>query len=276
MLKHAGNRVDEPSRPVLRWAGAKQALAPTLASLLPQTWGTYFEPMVGGGALFFLVRPPKAVLSDANDELINFYRVLRDRFPELKRRLQGLSASEHTYYAFREWAPRGFIQRAVRFAYLNRLAWNGLYRVNRAGRFNVPIGDRLPGNMWSMKDLERASRALETTRLRTADFQSAAATAKKGDFVFFDPPYPRGAKDGVGFNRYGSAVFSLQDHEDLAALTRELTSHGVKVMVTIANARHLHKLYPAKFRRRLVCSKSLISCNGHDRRNVGELVLMNY
>ena len=128
---------DEPCRPALRWAGGKYGMAPRLASLLPPTWGTYFEPMAGGAALFFFVLPAKAVLGDVNGELINFYRVLRDRFSELRRRLNKLSASEKMYYAFRESKPRGHVQRAVRFAYLNRLSWNGLYRVNRSGKFNV-------------------------------------------------------------------------------------------------------------------------------------------
>ncbi|MBI4468598.1 MAG: DNA adenine methylase [Acidobacteria bacterium] len=276
MTEHVRNQLDGTSRPVLRWAGAKQGLAPTLKSLLPPTWGTYYEPMVGAGALFFCIRPRRAVLSDTNHDLVNFYRVLRDRFPQLKRRLQGLSASVDAYYTFRASSPRGLIQRAVRFAYLNRLSWNGLYRVNRLGTFNVPIGDRLPDRMWSMKHLESASEALMTARLRAEDFRIATARAREGDFVFFDPPYPRGATDGIGFNRYAPETFTPKDHEDLAILIRELTSRNVRVMVTIANAEHLRELYPATFRTILVRSKSLISCNGHSRRNVDELVLMNY
>ncbi len=175
---------DEPCRPVLRWAGGKHGMAPILASLLPNTWGTYLEPMAGGAALFFFVQPPRAVLSDVNGELMNFYSVLRDQFPVLRRRLMKLSASEGAYYAFRESTPRGSIQRAVRFAYLNRLAWNGLYRVNRAGKFNVPIGDRLPEDMWSMTDLERASTTLMAAKLKTGDFRTITEYTMKGDFVF--------------------------------------------------------------------------------------------
>jgi DNA adenine methylase len=232
--------------------------------------------MAGGAALFFFVLPSKAVLADVNGELINFYRVLRDRFSELRRRLNKLSASENVYYAFRESNPRGQVQRAVRFAYLNRLAWNGLYRVNRSGKFNVPIGDRLPESMWSMTDLLRASHALSSARLKVADFRKVASLSKKGDFVFFDPPYPRGAKDNVGFNRYTADCFSTEDHENLAEVIEELSKRKVRVMLTLANAAHLHELYPESLRRRLVRSKALISCNGNDRKGVGELVLTNY
>ncbi len=232
--------------------------------------------MAGGAAFFFFVLPSKAVLSDVNAELINFYRVLRDRFPELRRRLNKLSASEDAYYAFRESNPRGHVQRAVRFAYLNRLSWNGLYRVNRSGKFNVPIGDRLPDTMWSMTDLSRASDALSSARLKVADFREVASLAKKGDFVFFDPPYPRGAKDKVGFNRYTADFFLTEDHQNLAEVIEELSKRRVRVMLTLANVAHLHELYPTSLRRRLVRSKALISCNGNNRKSVGELVLTNY
>lgn len=267
---------DYRCRPALRWAGGKNAMAPRLASLLPPTWGTYFEPMAGGAALFFFILPSKAILSDVNAELINFYRVLKVSFPELRRRLNKLAASQHAYYAFRKSTPQGRVQRAVRFAYLNRLAWNGLYRVNRAGQFNVPIGDRLPDTMWSMADLSRASRALANATLKVGDFQEVVSRARKGDFVFFDPPYPRGAKDKVGFNRYAVDFFSTRDHELLATLVEELSKRRVKVMLTLANAAHLNELYPDSLRRRLVRSKALIACNGSDRRRVGELVLTNY
>jgi DNA adenine methylase len=232
--------------------------------------------MAGGAALFFFVLPSKAVLADVNGELINFYRVLRDRFSELRSRLNRLSASENVYYSFRASNPRGYIQRAVRFAYLNRLSWNGLYRVNRAGKFNVPIGDRLPEFMWSMSDLLRASHALSNARLEVADFRKVASQARKGDFVFFDPPYPRGAKDKVGFNRYTADFFSTEDHENLAEVIEELSKRKVRVMLTLANAAHLHELYPESLHRKIIRSKSLISCNGNDRRGVGELVLTNY
>lgn len=251
-------------------------MANKLVDLLPKERNNYIEPMAGGAALFFAVHPTHAILADVNNDLINFYAVLKDRPQELFKKLAALSASRERYYAFRSSKPRGSLQRAVRFAYLNRLAWNGLYRVNRRGEFNVPIGDRLPPAMWNESDLLSASGALATTRLIAGDFREVARHAGAGDFVFFDPPYPRGSCDGLGFNRYASRFFAEKDHRDLAELIAELTGLSVKVMLTLANADHLDGLYPGFMARTLVTSKALIACNGAGRKSVGELILTNY
>jgi DNA adenine methylase len=248
----------------------------TLASLLPLKWNRYFEPMSGGAALFFHVQPARAVLADINSDLITYYSVLRDNPSELIHRLQSLTASREHYYALRESRPCGRIQRAVRFAYLNRLAWNGLYRVNRKGRFNVPIGDRLPAAMWSEAELLRASAALAKTRLVTGDFRTTARRAVAGDFIFFDPPYPRGCQEQVGFNRYASDVFTVEDHRELAELIINMTRNSVQVMLTLGDAGHFEQIYPRSLRRKRFESKALIACNGSHRRSVAELILTNY
>jgi DNA adenine methylase len=232
--------------------------------------------MSGGAALFFHVRPAQAVLADINSDLITYYSVLRDNPIELIRRLQSMTASREYYYAIRASRPRGRIQRAVRFAYLNRLAWNGLYRVNREGRFNVPIGDRLPSEMWSEADLLKASSALAKVQLVDSDFRTTASEAGTGDFVFFDPPYPRGCREQVGFNRYSSDVFTVTDHQALADTIADMTRRSVRVMLTLTEADYLEKIYPRSLRRNRFESKALIACNGSDRRNVAELILTNY
>jgi DNA adenine methylase len=247
-----------------------------LAQLLPDKWCTYFEPMAGAAALFFASQSSPAVLADINSELINFYSILKSRPIDLIRGLTSLTASRDQYYAFRASRPREHLQRAIRFAYLNRLAWNGLYRVNRRGDFNVPIGDRLPANMWDAEELLAASRALSSAQLISGDFRKTARRATADDFVFFDPPYPRGARDRIGFNRYSRHFFTEDDHRDLARIIGSLTDKSVKVMVTLAKADHLDGLYSPSMRRTTVTSKALIACNGTDRRSVGELILTNY
>jgi DNA adenine methylase len=268
--------VNSGRRPVLRWAGGKTAIISPLSSLLPAKWNTYIEPMVGGGALFFHLRPENAILADINSELINFYRVLKSRCDELKAQLLSLSASRERYYGWRDTVPRGDLQRAVRFAYLNRLSWNGLYRVNRSGRFNVPIGDRLPQIMWRAEDLDRGSESLQHARLLTADFGKTIRLAEKGDFVFLDPPYPRGAKGDLGFNRYSADFFQLHHHRRLSRSIDALSDRGAKVMITVAGDDQLEGVYPEYLHRHEYNSKSLISCNGGDRGEVRELVLTNY
>jgi DNA adenine methylase len=247
-----------------------------LASLLPRTWRTYIEPMAGGAALFFSSRPVKAILADTNSELITFYTVLRDDPAGLLRRLRSLTASPTHYYALRASRPRGEMQQAVRFAYLNRLAWNGLYRVNRAGHFNVPIGDRLPAVMWNEAELLKASAALSTARLVAGDFRVTLRESASGDFVYLDPPYPRGCRDKVGFNRYASDVFTASDHHDLADIISEMTTRSIKVMLTVRGVNHFEEIYSRQMHRVRFKSKALIACNGADRRNVTELILTNY
>jgi|SRR5208282_5427055 len=122
--------------PILRWAGGKRRLAPKLRLLMPSVWNRYIEPMAGSAALFFYVAPDQAILADLNPDLINFYVVLRDDCAHLIGRLSHMRASRKSYYQMRELKPRSKLDRAVRFAYLNRLSWNGLYRVNKEGKFN--------------------------------------------------------------------------------------------------------------------------------------------
>jgi len=251
-------------------------MADKLARLLPAKWNRYIEPMSGGAALFFHLQPYQAILGDLNSDLIEFYSVLRDNPVALITRLRGLTASRELYYELRESKPLGRIQRATRFAYLNRLAWNGLYRVNRRGQFNVPIGDRLPDAMWNDDALIKAGRALTRAQLVAGDFRAIIQRARQGDFVFLDPPYPRGCREPVGFNRYASQFFTLEDHTDLALAIQRLTKRSVHVMLTLADEPHLTQLYPKAIRQRRIHSKSLIACNGSDRRRVAELILTNY
>jgi DNA adenine methylase len=242
---------------------------------MPTDWSNYWEPMVGSGALFFHVAPKKAILADLNPDLMNFYRVLRDDTSELVDRLKNLRASRKLYYHMRDTRPRSRLDRAVRFAYLNRLCWNGLYRVNKEGKFNVPIGDRLPRTLWSTRELRAAAKTLALAELATGDFRSTLRKAKRGDFVFLDPPYPRGAPVKTGFNRYCSDFFSLADHKRLGRTVRSLDKRGVAMMILLGSSKSILSCYP-KFDRKRVRSKSLISRNPSSRRLVDEIVLTNY
>jgi DNA adenine methylase len=151
-----------------------------------------------------------------------------------------------------------------------------LYRVNRHGQYNVPIGDRLPAALWDFADLRGASSALSNATLLTGDFSHVLRYAREGDFVFLDPPYPRGAADGVGFNRYASSFFTAHDHGRLSRAIERLSLRGVMVMLVLADRSYLRELYPARLRAEVVRSKALIACNGTDRRDVAELILVNY
>jgi len=264
------------TKPVLRWAGSKSNLLPFLSKLLPLKFSRYVDPMVGGGSLFFHLSPGESLLADSNEELINFYQVLKTKYAQLESALSKLKASKRFYYELRAKKPTGVVERAVRFAYLNRLCWNGLYRVNRKGEFNVPMGDRLPSILRRDRDFRLTAKSLQRSKMMIGDFAETLKKTRRGDFVFLDPPYPKGSSENLGFNRYSPDQFHLIDHMRLAECVRHLMNRTIKVMLTIADTPSILSLYPAELERHYIASKSLISCNGDTRGKTSEIILRNY
>lgn len=262
--------------PCLRWAGGKRRHLLAMEAVLPSQFGLYFEPMVGGAALFLRMQPSRAVLGDINAELMGFYQILRDRTEELIWRLSHLKASREMYYSLRESEPTDPVDVAVRFAYLNRLCWNGLYRVNREGKFNVPIGSRLPTRMWNFDNMRQIACSLRKVTLFCGDFSECVATASEGDFVYLDPPYPRGSSDGLGFNRYSSVSFSYDEHVRLARTADDLSRRGVLVLVSETADPRIVGLFSNDFVPTYLDGKSLISGRAAGRRAVREALLRNY
>ena len=251
-------------------------MAVQLLQMLPRSYKRFIEPMAGSAALFFAARPDDAILADENPELVNFYKVLARSSRGLIETLVGMTASREKYYRLRASRPHSLSARAVRFAYLNRLCWNGIHRVNRRGDFNVPIGDRLPKRLWTKQHLEEASELLRNASLICGDFGRVVEYCQPGDFVFLDPPYPKGSKTGTGFNRYTPSLFTLQDHRRVAAAAAAVDAKGAYIMVTVAWTKPLLSLYSAlPFRRRLHTA-TLIGCKGKARRGTYEAVLRNY
>lgn len=263
-----------PSSPI-RWAGSKRRLTPRLLKLLPTFAGTYHEPFAGGANLFFALQPSKARLSDINPEVINFYEVLRSKTEDLLTALSLLEPSKQTYYTIRSQNPVSAFLRAVRFAYLNRLCWNGLYRVNRQGQFNVPIGDRLPSDPWRFDTLRVAAQSLSSATLAVQGFDASLEHVAPGDLVFLDPPYPRGTTDGgIGFNRYSPELWTLEHHSRLAAAAAVLLTSGAHVVITIAGQERYLSHFSSSFRRYHIRTSALISCDGNSRRNTTETILI--
>lgn len=217
--------------PFLRWAGGKTRLLRHLLPYIPEGFDRYFEPFLGGGAVFFAIRGRargSIALSDLNDELINIWRAVRD---EPEAFLDALAAyegknDEESYYEVREAeAPTEPIQRAARFAYLNQTAWNGLWRVNRWGRFNVPWGNR-PFRGYDPDSLSGLSTVLQEVEVDLADFRDVLQRPSRGDFVYLDPPYLP-VSDTSKFSGYTEKRFRAADLEELASICRELTSRRV-------------------------------------------------
>ncbi len=232
----------ERFKPFLKWAGGKRWLTERVRSYFPSEVRTYYEPFLGGGAVFCSYSPSHAMLSDKNEELMNAYIQVRDNVDEVIRRLRRLKVGPIVFERVRRLKTTCDVDRAVRLIYLNRTAFNGLYRVNRAGLFNVPFGCK-PGTVVCEEgDLWAASNALRGVQLEVGDFISAFATAEPGDVIYADPPYTS-RHGNNGFIRYNEMLFSWMDQERLANAAREAADRGGKGIVSNAFHKEIRQLY---------------------------------
>lgn len=228
--------------PFLKWAGGKRWLSQS-GSLPPIAFnGRYFEPFLGSGAMFFSLRPKRAVLSDANAELIELYEIVRDEPAALRRKLewhQKRHSAEH-YYRVRGNVPAIKIERAARMLYLNRTCWNGLYRLNRKGEFNVPIGTKT--NVLLDDDFGSIAKILDNTELSTCDFSETVQRAGAGDLVYADPPYTV-KHNANGFLKYNEKIFSWEDQIRLRDEAVAASNRGATILISNADHSSLHEIY---------------------------------
>jgi DNA adenine methylase len=238
-------RVKAKTRPLLKWAGGKAQLLPTIGRYVPARWNRYVEPMIGGGALFFALAPPKALVADANPELINFYRSVVEDLDGLIAQYEQWPFDERTYYELRalRYDDLDSTTAAARMLYLNRACFNGLYRVNRRGEFNVPWGRYKRPYVIERDRFEAARDVLRCARIELGDFAAVLTVeAMEGDFVFLDPPYVP-VSTHSDFKRYTRQQFYADDHVRMAHLVRELSSRGCEIIVTNSNQSLVHDLY---------------------------------
>lgn len=246
--------------PFLRWAGGKRWLARKIAPLLKKRLkGTYFEPFLGSGAMFFALQPERAVLSDINEDLINTYRVVAAEPKRLIADLQKLSVDAETYYRIRKWEPNTRYERALRFIYLNRTCYGGLYRTNSQGKFNVPFGggSRTPAILWKKKILEKASELLRQPKIQllVSDFEPILSKAGWGDVVYCDPVYTTTAFEQ--FDRYNPKVFRWAEQERLRNAVYEAYARGALIVISNVYAKDIRNLYLDAFRIKLRKKKSI-------------------
>jgi DNA adenine methylase len=232
----------------------------------------YFEPFLGGGAIFFALGPTRAVLSDINPELINAYVQVRDNTERVIARLKKLSVRRKTYEEMRAAVPVDCVERAVRFIYLSKTAFNGMYRVNQRGLFNVPFAGQIDRKVFDPQTLRRAAGCLQNCELEVRDFSRSLASAQRGDFVYCDPPYTV-LHNNNGFVRYNERLFSWSDQERLAELARAAVSRGAFVLVSNARTIHVRRLYTG-FREILVHRTSCISAQSGSRGKVSESLFL--
>lgn len=276
----------KPPEPFLKWAGGKTQLLPLLSAYFPKVFNRYFEPNVGSAAVFFYLRRERgafpATLSDLNEELINCLTVVRDEPHSLIPLLEGLRAHHDAdqYYRVRKMdlGRMGRVERAARFIYLNKTCYNGLYRVNSKGHFNVPVGSYKSPNVFDESNLVATSRALRGTEIFCGDFSGVLDTAKPGDFFYFDPPY---YTETAGFTSYavsssGRAHFGAEEHMRLSEVARRLVALGCHVVVSNSDTDLVRFLYgSSEFRINVVQARRYINCNGSGRGKVNELVIQS-
>lgn len=231
-------------RPFLRWAGSKRLVLSHFIDLLPDEFNAYFEPFFGSGALFFLVKPSKAVLGDRCTALIDTYRAVRDNPRLVARYLAPLRPSRKLFSEIKDAPSNGRFKSAAEFIYLNKVCWNGLYRVNAAGRFNVPYGMPKSENITDLDNLKICAGLLQQSgvTLVAGDFEDALKSASAGDLVYLDPPYVTAHVDN-GFRDYNETLFSWEDQKRLARIAHDLADRGANVIVSNAYHQSIVQLY---------------------------------
>jgi DNA adenine methylase len=239
-------------RPFVKWAGGKSQLLNQLCAFFPKDFGTYYEPFLGGAAVFFnLVNDYQfdAVLSDINDELIAAYRAIKDDCEKVIILLQEhkknyIAFKEEYYYKVVASEPTDDVDKAARIIFLNRTCFNGLYRVNLKGRFNVPLGQYKNPRICDPDNLRAVSTALRwsKTKLLPLDFRETVKDAKEGDFIYFDPPY-NPVSSTASFTGYTKYRFSLKEQKELAKLFNELAQRGCYVLLSNSNTPEIRLLY---------------------------------
>ncbi len=293
-LPRAGVGVLAPVAPPIKWAGGKGQLLPQMQRYFPTTFHRYHEPFLGGGAVFFHLIPQRgseAFLSDRNEELINFYRVLREQTDLFLERLRSLEDEylrakpeerERMYYRWRnvdrqpEFRCWGELDRAVRFYFLNKTAFNGLYRTNRRGEFNVPWGRYPRPSLYRPELLRNAAEVLQRFAiwLEAAPFEVVLDHATTGDFVYLDPPYAP-LSPTASFTAYTKEDFGAEDQRRLAQLCRDLDRRGVMFLLSNSDLPWVRELYTG-FEMTTVQARRNINRDGKRRGPIAELLVRNY
>lgn len=269
-----------PPKPFLKWAGGKKQLLNKLLVLAPKEFDNYFEPFLGGGALFFklayLGKIKKAFLNDCNAELVSAYNVVKESPSELIRELGSgrYPHDQETFYKIRAEEYQNDIQRTARFIYLNKTAFNGLYRVNSKGKFNVPFGKHKNPTILDEENILAVHDALQKDEITCMDFEHAVERARKNDFVYFDPPYQPLSRT-ASFTGYTAQDFTEKDQQRLFNCFKKLDRAGCLVMLSNSYTPLIKDLY-GEYNVQTVMASRAINCKADRRGKIKEVVIVNY
>lgn len=271
-------------RPVLKWAGGKTQLLDAISARMPTVYNDYYEPFIGGGSVLLFLRPEKAYINDTNEQLINLYIQIRDNAEsviEVVTELDSSPCDKEMYYKIRGRYNTKITSNELDFEcaalmiWINKHCFNGLYRVNGKGTFNVPYNNRIAGNSIDDMNLMRISEYLRgaEVQISCSDFEDACKNVKENDFVYFDSPYvPQ--SETADFTDYTKDGFSLRDHERLADLFRRLDRIGAKVMLSNNDVQLVHELYSG-YEIQHLDVRRMINSNA-SRRKGREVLITNY
>ena len=273
-------KLKEETYPIVKWVGGKRQLMFELLKNMPEDYNRYFEPFIGGGALFFELQPDNAYISDMNEELINLYQVVRDNVDELIADLQKHDISKEYFMEIRnidrteEYQNWSGVKKASRFIYLNRTCFNGMYRVNSKGEFNVPFGHYKNPRILDENNLINCSNLLQKTEIKHADFSEILKKVKKDDFVYFDPPYVP-LSETSSFTSYTKDGFDMDMQFKLRDVCDELDSMGVKFLLSNSDTKLVNELYENYNIKKVFASRQ-INANADGRGKITEVLVRNY
>ena len=276
-----------PPKPFVKWAGGKRQLIPQIEKHLPDKFSSYFEPFLGGGALLFHIlyenQNLKGYVSDLNSDLVLAYITIRDKLDDLLKSLQKhsdnyFSNSKSYYYSIRESTPKNQVDKVSRLLFLNRTCFNGLYRVNSKGKFNVPLGRYSNPNIVQEENLKYVNQFLNQNKItiKCQDFSSTVESVKKGDFVYFDPPYQPVSKT-ANFTSYTNSNFTFNDLKRLAKVSNQLAKRGVNVLLSNSSSKQVLDLFATTDWEIVeIKANRAINSDSHKRTGHSELLIKNY
>ena len=279
--KKNGNLTSEIPHPFLKWAGGKRQLISQISKYFPRNFNKYIEPFIGGGAVLFYLRPNFSIIMDINKELINCYKVIKNNVKELIELLKTHKNDRDYYYNIRaldrddeKFIKLSDIEKASRMIYLNRCCYNGLYRVNSKGQFNVPFGKYKNPNFCDEENLLAVNKILQNIKIIHGSFELCLDYAEKDDFVYFDPPYYPISKTS-SFTSYTKESFGQDSQKRLYNVFKSLNQRGCKLMLSNSFNEYIKNLYQ-EFRIITLDARRAINCNAAKRGNINVLLILNY
>ncbi len=265
---------------IVKWAGGKRQLISTIKENMPENFNRYFEPFIGGGAVFFEIQPENAYISDTNEELINLYNIVKNNPLELIVDLRKHKNTKEYFLkirnadrdaSYRDWSN---VQKASRFIYLNKTCYNGLYRVNSNGQFNVPFGNYSNPKIVDEEKILNCSKILKNKEIRCGNFTEILKYVKKGDFVYFDPPYLPLNKTS-NFTSYTKEGFNIDMQFKLKTVCDEIDKKSAKFLLSNSDTEVINELY-ASYNIKKVFASRAINSNANGRGKITEVLVRNY